>query len=80
MLERPTQTFANTEGKPCGQKEAHQGVGVLFKGMLVELLGRRGIGKLVSVAGSRCTVSIFYSVLRSELSEFPLKDLGPVFS
>ena len=75
MLERAAQTFANTEDKPCGQKEAHHGGGVLFKGMLVELPGRRGIGRLVSVAGGRCTVSAFYSVLRSELSEFPLKDL-----
>ena len=34
-----------------------------------------GVGKLEAVAGSRCTVSAFHSILRSETTELPLDDL-----
>ena len=37
----------------------------LFRGMLVELPGRKGIGKLLSTNNGRCVVSIFYSILSS---------------
>ena len=44
---------------------AEGGMG-LFKGMLVELPGQRGVGKLQSAADGRCVISIFHSIQRSE--------------
>lgn len=38
----------------------------LFRGMLVELPGQKGVGKLHAAADGRCTVSVFYSIQRSE--------------
>ena len=38
----------------------------LFKGMLVELPGQKGVGKLQSAADGRCVISIFHSIQRSE--------------
>jgi ATP-dependent helicase HepA len=38
----------------------------LFKGMLVELPGQKGVGKLQSAANGRCVISIFHSIQRSE--------------
>ncbi len=38
----------------------------LFRGMLVELPGQKGVGKLHSAAEGRCVVSIFHSIQRSE--------------
>lgn len=48
---------------------------VLFRGMLVELPGRMGVGKLEAVANGRCTVSVFHSIRRSETTEMSLDDL-----
>lgn len=48
---------------------------MLIKGMLVELPGRQGIGKLVSAYEGRCVVSVFFSVTRSEQIEIPQRDL-----
>lgn len=38
----------------------------MFRGMLVELPGQKGVGKLHSAADGRCIVSIFHSIHRSE--------------
>jgi ATP-dependent helicase HepA len=48
---------------------------VLFRGMLVEMPGHRGVGKLKSAADGRCTISVFYSILRGETTEMSLDDL-----
>lgn len=43
-----------------------QGDAGLFRGMLVELPGQKGVGKLQSAAEGRCVISIFHSIQRSE--------------
>lgn len=48
---------------------------VLFRGMLVELPGRMGVGKLEAVVNDRCSVSVFHSILRSEMTEISLRNL-----
>lgn len=48
---------------------------MLFLGMLLELPGHRGIGKLEAAADGRCTISIFRSILRTETLETSLDDL-----
>src|SRR5262245_16957531 len=48
---------------------------MLFRGMLVELPGRSGIGKLVSESGGHCVVSVFRSITRSEQLTVPLAQL-----
>jgi len=48
---------------------------MLFRGMLVELPGRSGIGKLVSESGGCCVVSVFRSITRSERLTVPLTQL-----
>lgn len=48
---------------------------MLFRGMLVELPGRSGIGKLVSESGGQCIVSVFRSITRSERLTVPLVQL-----
>lgn len=48
---------------------------MLFQGMLVELPGRSGIGKLVSESGGNCVISVFRSITRSERLTVPLVDL-----
>lgn len=47
--------------------------------MLVTLPGRKGVGKLESVADGRCSVSIFYSIQHSETEEFDVGDIGRAF-
>lgn len=47
--------------------------------MLVALPGERGIGKLVSATEGRCTVSIFYSLQRTENVEFDDTSLGRAY-
>lgn len=51
----------------------------LFRGMLVGLPGRRGIGKLVAAADGRCKVSIFYSILRTEVVEYGFSEIGRAY-
>lgn len=51
----------------------------LFKGMLVGLPGQKGVGKLQSVANGRCTLSIFYSIHRSEDIECNVSDVTRAF-
>jgi ATP-dependent helicase HepA len=51
----------------------------LFKGMLVELPGRRGIGKLDSVIKDQCVVSVFHSLLHSELVEFSVNEIARAY-
>ena len=48
---------------------------MLVPGMLVGLPRGQGVGKLVSTRDGRCTVSIFYSILRSETLEFAFEDI-----
>ena len=47
----------------------------MFKGMLISLPKRKGVGKLESVVDDRCIVSIFYSLVRSETIEVNLADI-----
>lgn len=51
------------------------GGGFLFRGMLVELPGRQGLGKLDSAADGRCAISIFFSMIRSETLDLPLDEI-----
>lgn len=51
----------------------------LFKGMLVGLPGQKGVGKLRSSADGRCSVSIFYSIQRSEDIECDVADVVRAF-
>lgn len=51
----------------------------LFKGMLVGLPGRRGIGKLAAAADGRCKVSIFYSIQRTEEAEYDVGEIERAF-
>ena len=48
---------------------------MFFRGMLIEIPGHRGIGKLKSAADGRCTVSVFRSILRTETAEMPIDNL-----
>ena len=48
---------------------------MLFRGMLVELPGRKGVGKLESAADGHCAVSIFHSILRTETVELKIEDI-----
>jgi ATP-dependent helicase HepA len=48
---------------------------MLSRGMLVELPGRSGIGKLVSESSGYCVVSVFRSITRSERLTIPLDQL-----
>jgi len=43
--------------------------------MLVELPGRKGIGKLDSAGDGRCRISVFHSVLRSEMLDLSLEEV-----
>jgi len=52
---------------------------VLFKGMLVELPGQKGIGKLQSAGDGRCVISIFHSIQRSEDIECEITALARAF-
>lgn len=52
---------------------------MLFRGMLVELPGHMGVGKLDAVADGRCTVTVFYSILRSATTEMSLDDLARAY-
>ena len=47
--------------------------------MLVELPGQRGVGKLQSADDSRCIVSIFHSIRRSEAIECGVGDIARAF-
>lgn len=47
----------------------------LFNGMLMALPGRRGVGKLNSIDGSRCTLSVFFSFRRFETFECELREI-----
>ena len=47
--------------------------------MLVEVPGRRGVGKLESAADGRCTVSVFHSILRSEIVDFSLEEISRAY-
>lgn len=57
------------------------GVGfkLLFKGMLVELPGRRGVAKLQSMDETRCIVSVFRSVSRHEDLDLSRDDIARAF-
>ncbi|SIO37287.1 hypothetical protein SAMN05443247_04546 [Bradyrhizobium erythrophlei] len=48
---------------------------MLTRGMIVELPGHQGIGKLLSANEGHCLVSVFHSVFRSEQIEMPLEQL-----
>lgn len=50
-----------------------------FRGMLVELPGRRGVGKLDSTTDGRCTVSIFHSMLCTESLDFAVNEIGRAY-
>lgn len=52
---------------------------MLFRGMLVEVPGRRGVGKLESVADGRCTVLLFHSILRSEIVSLAFQDISRAY-
>lgn len=47
--------------------------------MLVGLPGRKGIGKLVSAADGRCTISIFHSIRRREEVEHRIDEIGRAY-
>ena len=49
---------------------------MLFRGMLVEMPGRKGIGKLESAADGHCVVSVFHSVLRTEKLNLALDEIA----
>jgi len=52
---------------------------VLFRGMFVELPGRKGIGKLEAAADGHCTVTVFHSILRAETIDLALTDIGRAY-
>lgn len=52
---------------------------VLFRGMFVALPRRKGVGKLESVANGRCSVSIFHSILRSEIVDLPIDEISRAY-
>lgn len=62
----------------AGTSAQDQGLG-LFRGMLVELPGRKGIGKLESAAGGRCVVAVFHSILRTDTIGLDLSDIGRAY-
>ncbi len=47
----------------------------LFRGMLVGLPGRKGMGKLQSSADGRCVISVFHSIRRTEMLELNINDI-----
>lgn len=47
----------------------------LFRGMLVSLPQKRGVGKLEVVDGDMCSVAVFRSIMRSETVRLPLAAL-----
>ena len=47
----------------------------LFRGMLVGLPGRKGVGKLQSLADGRCVISVFHSIRRTETLNLNINDL-----
>ena len=62
----------------AGPSAQDRGLG-LVRGMLVELPGRKGIGKLESATGSRCVVAVFHSILRTDTIGFDLSDIGRAY-
>lgn len=52
---------------------------VLKRGILLELPEGRGIGKLESVNGDLCDVSVFYSIARSETVSYQIKTLARAY-
>src|SRR5687767_11177505 len=57
---------------PAGQTKVLGANATLISGVLVKLPEGRGFGKVVSGEGEHCTVSVFYSILRSTNIELPL--------
>ena len=53
--------------------------GVLFRGMLVELPGRKGVGKLESAVDGRYVISVFYSILRTETLNVALEGVDRAY-
>jgi ATP-dependent helicase HepA len=51
----------------------------LFRGMLVGLPGQKGVGKLLEAADDRCTLSVFYSINRSEIIECEVCEVERAF-
>jgi len=47
--------------------------------MLVELPGRKGIGKLESAADGRCQVAVFHSILHTETIDLSISDIGRAY-
>lgn len=62
----------------AGTSAQDRGLG-LFRGMLVELPGRKGIGKLESATGGRCVVAVFHSILRTDTIGLDLSDIGRAY-
>lgn len=48
---------------------------MLIPGMFVELLGRKGLGKLEVLSGLQCTVSVFRSIRKTEILELEVSQL-----
>lgn len=51
----------------------------LKRGMLLALPGGRGVGKLESLNGDVCDVSVFYSIIRSETFSYPIKSIAKAY-
>ena len=48
---------------------------VLYRGMLVGLPGRKGVGKLQSLVDGRCVISVFHSFRQTETISLNINDL-----
>lgn len=48
---------------------------MLFRGMFVELPGRKGVGKIESAGDGCCTISVFHSITRAETLDLNIEDL-----
>lgn len=51
----------------------------MFRGMLVSLPQKRGVGKLEAVVGGTCSVAVFRSIIRSEIVQFPVAALSRAY-
>jgi ATP-dependent helicase HepA len=52
---------------------------VQFRGMLVDLPRRRGVGKLEAAGDGRCSVSVFHSILHTETLDLAMKEINRAF-